>query len=272
MKNIVIAVAFFLAGSSSLLAQSGSNQYVGKVTYKRVLNFDGDPNTTMFNLLINSGFSVFYEAKADSRKEDVTVKQSSDDEFDLTFDIKINGSKHIVVTDFEKGTIQSQVSVYVNGEEKTYVVEEDISAIQWDIVDEYKTIDRFKAQKAVGNFRGRKYVVWFTNQIPVKFGPWKLNGLPGLILSVVDDRNEVMFFAKEIKIPFSSDAKIEKEFRFNKDFERISLAEYLKLKKEQVAEVMQLFNSKLPRGARLEMVSCKTNDLELEYEEEAIRN
>jgi GLPGLI family protein len=34
----------------------------------------------------------------------------------------------------------------------------------------------------MGKFRDRVHTVWFTNEIPVSFGPWKLNGLPCIII------------------------------------------------------------------------------------------
>lgn len=266
MKNISIIIVFFLVGNFNLFAQSNDNESYGKITYERVLNFDSNPKTTTFNLFFNPEFSVFYEIRVEP-KEDATLKPSSDDEFDLSFDVKFNGSKYIVLTDFEKAIIQSQVSLFREGKQKTYIVEEKKSIIEWDIINEYKMINDLKAQKAIGNFRGRKYVVWFTNQITVRYGPWKLNGLPGLILNVTDERNEVMFFAKEIKIPFVSNSATKNDFKFNSDFEKISLAEYVRLKGEQVDEVKKLFSSKLPRGAKMEMTNSKSNDIELEYED-----
>ena len=130
-----------------------------------------------------------------------------------------------------------------------------------------KTISGFKAQRAEGLFRGRKYIAWFTNEIPIKYGPWKLNGLPGLILNVSDDKNEVMFYAKSIKVPFNSNSVSNSEFTFSEDLEKISLSKYLKYKKQQVGEVKKLFTSKLPRGAKMETSNVKSNTIELEYEE-----
>ena len=37
----------------------------------------------------------------------------------------------------------------------------------------------FDCQKAECDFRGRRWEAWFTTEIPVGEGPWKLRGLPG---------------------------------------------------------------------------------------------
>ena len=56
-------------------------------------------------------------------------------------------------------------------------------SIDWIInYQEQKKIKEFTCVKASGTFEGREYDVWFTPDIPVPFGPYKLCGLPGLIL------------------------------------------------------------------------------------------
>lgn len=266
MKFKLILAILCLLQNSYLIAQVKENKNYGKVTYERILNFDGNPKTTEFSLFFNPDFSIFYEERIEP-KEETTLKPSSDNEFDLSFDVKFNGSKYIVLTDFRKDSIQSQVSLFRDGKQKTYIVEEKINNIKWNITQEFKTISGFKAQKAEGLFRGRRYIAWFTNEIPIKYGPWKLNGLPGLILNVIDDKNEVMFYAKSIKVPFNSDSVSINEFTFSDDYDKISLSKYIKLKKQQVEEVKKLFSSKLPRGAYMEITKSKSNDIELEYEE-----
>jgi GLPGLI family protein len=73
--------------------------------------------------------------------------------------------------------------------------------ISWDISEEIKRIGIYKVQKANAYFRGRDYTVWFTSQIPLPYGPWKLVGLPGLILEAYDTDKEIYWYFKNIEYP-----------------------------------------------------------------------
>ena len=55
---------------------------------------------------------------------------------------------------------------------------------KWELKEGYKTILGYKCQQATTRFAGRDYTAWFTMEIPVDAGPYKFNGLPGLILKV----------------------------------------------------------------------------------------
>jgi GLPGLI family protein len=74
-----------------------------------------------------------------------------------------------------------------------YVLKEEFPVLDWEILEDSKEIGGYACQKAVTNFKGRIYEAWFTTEIPMPFGPWKLNGLPGLILSAADTKQEVIF-------------------------------------------------------------------------------
>lgn len=74
-----------------------------------------------------------------------------------------------------------------------YSIPQQYPSIDWQISNETKAIGGYKCQKAIAAFRGRNYTAWFTAELPFPYGPWKLNGLPGLILQAEDDKKEVVF-------------------------------------------------------------------------------
>ncbi|PJB13377.1 MAG: GLPGLI family protein [Flavobacteriales bacterium CG_4_9_14_3_um_filter_40_17] len=89
-------------------------------------------------------------------------------------------------------------------------VAEKIPEIEWKIQNEKKKIGSYICTKATATFRGRDFVAWFTTEIPLPFGPWKLHGLPGLILEAHDPKKEIYFYFKNIKYPSETKIGISK--------------------------------------------------------------
>lgn len=74
-----------------------------------------------------------------------------------------------------------------------YLLDEVYPEINWKISHETKEVGGYVCQRADTHFKGRDYTVWFAPDLPFPYGPWKLQGLPGLILEANDSRNEVGF-------------------------------------------------------------------------------
>ena len=56
----------------------------------------------------------------------------------------------------------------------------------------------YTCHKAVADFRGREWIAWYAPELPLSYGPWKLCGLPGLILEAYDNKLEYKYTATEI--------------------------------------------------------------------------
>ena len=77
-----------------------------------------------------------------------------------------------------------------------YIIEDKIPSIDWKITDgDTLNISGFSCKKATCEYAGRQWNVWYTEQIPIPAGPWKLCGLPGMILKADDGGTHTFTFA-----------------------------------------------------------------------------
>lgn len=67
---------------------------------------------------------------------------------------------------------------------------DDDVKLTWNILSDKQKIGAYNAQKATTEFGGRKWIAWFSTDIPFQDGPYKFYGLPGLIVKIEDaDKN-----------------------------------------------------------------------------------
>lgn len=95
----------------------------------------------------------------------------------------------------------------------------------WKIEKEAKSIKDYKVQKATTTFAGREYVAWFAPEIPISDGPYKFNGLPGLILEIYDTR-------KYWNFEFFGFKKLSPKESF-----KINLNQYVKTSREELQDL-----------------------------------
>ncbi len=75
-----------------------------------------------------------------------------------------------------------------------YQTEEPMEVPEWEMVpDSTQEILGYQCQMAKTRFKGRQWNAWFTEDIPLDEGPWKLHGLPGLVLKAYDARQQYIF-------------------------------------------------------------------------------
>jgi len=116
---------------------------------------------------------------------------------------------------------------------------EPIEKIDWKILDQHKKISGLQCTKAKGALYGRDYEVWFTPDIPVPFGPYKLGGLPGLILQANSTDNIVNY---ELRLIETESEDIDKIMPPQKG-DLINMEEFKKRKIEGLIRVEAKFSA-----------------------------
>jgi len=83
--------------------------------------------------------------------------------------------------------------IRVEGLFNAYLIAEAFPVIDWHISSDTAIKGGLQCQKATAHFKGRNYIAWFCPSLPLHAGPWKLNGLPGVIVEAWDTKKEVQF-------------------------------------------------------------------------------
>ena len=95
-------------------------------------------------------------------------------------------------------------------EPRIFYYEEDIPQIDWHLVPGDTTLLGYQCQKATCKFRGRDWTVYYTMDIPISEGPWKLCGLPGLVMYAADSKGDFTFTCIGIESPNEAEIVVDK--------------------------------------------------------------
>lgn len=135
---------------------------------------------------------------------------------------------------------------YIN--DKQYFITDTIPVMNWDLVpDDTKEIEGYTCNKAKLKYRGSEFTAYYTQDIPTTFGPWKFDGLPGLILEIIlDDNNTFYWRASKIIYPYTENMV---SFEFSKEKYKTALRTFLKEKEKDRDEKQKIFDEKYAKGA-----------------------
>ncbi len=143
--------------------------------------------------------------------------------------LKVNKYGAIIEEEITKNFTTKKMNIDAVMGSNQYNLSSTLPEIAWKIDTVKKIIQNYSCQKAVGTFGGRTYIAWFTNKLPYVNGPWKLGGLPGLILEATDLNNEVSFKCKEIT-KSTGEAENANSFINNQYSTVTNLKDYIKAK------------------------------------------
>lgn len=216
MKRIIFLVFFCLTfkgvAQDMQVADSLQSGYV-KYTYKRQVSpFSQEYVDAPAFLNFNSNETVYVTGRFGMEEKHNTGELASDSA----------GIGYAGPTSSEKGYMvyRNFITKEVNYNQlklasfPPYVVKDNWVEIKWELSEKTKVIAGYNVKKATAVFRGTKYTVWYTDSIPLPYGPLKLFGLPGVILeatvhNVGVNGRDATFKAFEVCYPCSNNQKIE---------------------------------------------------------------
>lgn len=109
-----------------------------------------------------------------------------------------------------------------------YIYEDTLYAQNWVIQDSSKLILGHECQKAVCQYRGHCWTAWFAMDIPITDGPWKLCGLPGLIMEATSEDNSHAFKLLGMERVSKEPIVFSKTYVGNNKFEKTTFEKFLK--------------------------------------------
>ena len=235
MKKILTIT--ILVVSFQLFSQTSSTS--GKIIYEKIIDFnDGEEAKSIdYVLHFNQNESYCEEVIKSKFKKSKEVKEDGT----IMLEIRDNQNPQFYYYSLKEGFYFNEIRY----NQELFV--KDNLKINWVLSDKTKVISGFECQKATTKFRGRTYTAWFTSSIPLIFGPWKLNGLSGLILEVYESTG---FFQMRVKKISIGDGKVEVPNMTKKIQKALTISEFKIRTEELRANFLSKLNSKLPKGLK----------------------
>jgi len=208
MKNIIL---FFnlLVYSTGCLSQvtSGEITYEVKVNPASFFNIDEKSVTEQnhikkinsiiptleFRLIFNDKISEF------SLKKQMVI---GNNDFYTQMAILLTQGDKIIFCDMQNDQLLEKTSFL--GED--FLIKSLNDDLKWEITKETKYIGKFLGYKAIASkeiklqerLKRFDYIAWFCPELPFKYGPVNIVGLPGIILELTN--SNLIYTAKEIKL------------------------------------------------------------------------
>ena len=227
-----------------------NNYFVIEYNYTNNLNY----TNTKALLLYNDSCSVF--------KSFLKVEEEYEPKLQGN-NIGIGGG--LVNTYQENFLSKNKLFSYEALDEDIIKIEEEMPKFAWVFGSEVMKIGKFECNKATTSFRGRTYIAWYTTEIVCNFGPWKFNGLPGLIIDIEDVTKTYRWSYVQHNIEGKKNIEIEYT-----NFQTLMLKSYMAKRMESLEKLRARVRTAMPRGTEFKIPKNSRRGLEVVFEWEKL--
>ncbi len=183
------------------LVSYSQNKSAGKFIYQRQSKEEGQIVLTQPEDLFYNGLESIYViyGKSGQQTSDTLRTNSA---IGVSITIAKHEEENLVY--YKNYKTHELLSTEILANEKRCYVRDIIPVLQWILVPEKKQIGPYLCQKATTTFRCANYEAWFTTAIPLSIGPWKIGGLPGLIVELTNERVNITYKLLAAQYPLES--------------------------------------------------------------------
>lgn len=197
MKNRIIIICFLCVGNLYSFAQGGNRRAkipskieIDKSVIEVIYNhdvYDEDLDEHKYDkVIVQIGNNKIQSNNYSSYQKDSIIYSLKTNEISQSFYDNLCNTYNnwldlltSVCIDLKEKQIEVGSRLPLTG---NYKYKEEYRPIKWKVSDEFTDVLGHKCRKAVCSYRGVEWTVWYAPDIKYSYGPWRLNGLPGMIL------------------------------------------------------------------------------------------
>lgn len=174
--------------------------FVSAQSYRFVYEYKFKPDAGRKDSVVTDYMNLDTDGKKSYYSNAVKYERDSAYNTDKSYPALLKGKHYDRNLNYtiEKDYAQKSIHLYDKFKNVSLVIT-DNQAPTWKIENEFRKINTLNCQKAVVDYKGRKWEAWFSKDFPVNDGPYKFSGLPGLVVMIKDTDNEHVFDLIQIK-------------------------------------------------------------------------
>ncbi len=260
MKKLLY-LTFFLF-SISVAAQNKAYIEVSYTAYSPSLKDGKSVMKNQYILLANNNVSKFYSPNTEYIDSLNSTPEGTAKYQEMTRSAYLGGKikelprrdgSYYITKSFDDKSLHCYDA---NGLDKFYYMETP-EEWNWDIKETTKEIFGYECIEATTDFHGRRWTVWFTPEIPILNGPWKFDGLPGLILEAVAEGDQYKFIASGIQ----QTEKLILPIYLENEYEKTTRLNFLKDKRSFLDNTLSRLNAQLGDISLVKVEDENGNDI-----------